>query len=137
MMLTKITNYIKEKCSETSGVFKLFIAAVLTQFALLNIVSIASNNYVKDIPGFESLISSSHLWWGVFGLFGAASLAFEKCIAGSKAVLVLGYISCISSFIILTFDYAKSKPIIHTGGILSVTAAVFLGGLLYGRIKHR
>lgn len=116
-----------------SAVFKAFISMVLVQFAMLSLVSIGCG--VKDIPVAESLVSSAHFWWGLLGLFGAFALVFEKYIKGDKAVLTLGYLSAISSLLILTYDFAGSQPPILTGGILTFTATMFLGGLLYGRLK--
>lgn len=117
-----------------AAVFKAFISFVLVQFALLSLVSVTTG--VKDIPVAEGLVDSVHFWWGLLGLFGAASLIFEKFISGDKAVLTLGYLSAITSFVILSYDFAASRPPVLTGGILSVTASIFLGGLLYGKIKR-
>jgi hypothetical protein len=117
-----------------SAVFKLFIAVVLFQFALLSIASIS--NGISDIPILESHIASSHFWWGLFGLLGSFSLVFENYIKNDKAMLSFGYISAITSFILLSYDFVSRKPPIHTGGILSVTAGIFLGGILYGKLTR-
>jgi hypothetical protein len=119
--------------NSVEAVFKAFVAVVLIQFAALSLVSIT--NDVVDVPVLESVVSSAHFWWGLMGLYGAACLLFEKYIKGDKLVCVSGYLAAILSFLLLSFDFAASKPPIHTGGILAVTASVFLGGMLYGRIR--
>jgi len=120
-----------------SSVFKLFISTVLIQFAFLSLVSVGTHNAIQDVPMVENICSSAHFWWGLLGLFGACSLTFEKYIKGSIGVLVAGYLSAISSLALLSYDFITTKPPVHTGGILAATAVVFLGGILYGRIKGR
>jgi len=136
-LFNKIKNIFTESVEyhtkTPSAVFKAFISMVLIQFAMLSLVSIGCG--VKDIPVAEGVVSSAHFWWGLLGLFGASALAFEKYIKGDKLMLVLGYLSAILSLSVLTYDFAGSQPPILTGGILTATAIMFLGGLLYGRLK--
>lgn len=141
--MSKLTSTIKKIAKDTfeyhtespSSLFKVFVSIVLSQFALLSLLSVS--NGMKDVPVLEGLLGSSHYWWGLLGLFGASSILFEKYIKGNLPVLAFGYLSAMSSFVLLSYDFAASRPPIHTGGILSATASIFLGGLLYGRLKHR
>jgi hypothetical protein len=139
--LTAIKDIVEEAfgfhASSPTALFKLFISTVLIQFAVLSLVSISTNGAVKDIPNLEAVWYSSHFWWGLLGLFGACSLVFERYIKGSLSVLVTGYLSAIASLALLSYDFITTKPPVHTGGILAATAVVFLGGILYGRIKAR
>lgn len=120
--------------STNTSIFKLFVATVLVQFSLLSVMSVSAG--FSDIPILESVFASSHMWWGFLGMFGAFSLLFENFIKKDKFALSIGYISAIMSFILLSYDFVARKPPIHTGGILSVTAGIFLGGLLYGHHKR-
>jgi hypothetical protein len=131
LIFRDVANY---HTSGHAAVFKLFVSVVLFQFAFLSLLSVSAD--FSDIPVLESSMYSSHFWWGFLGLFGALSLLFEKYILKDKVVLSLGYLSAIMSLILLSYDFVARKPPIHTGGILSVTAGIFLGGILYASIKR-
>lgn len=135
---------IKEIIAETreyhvgkpAAVFKLFIAAVLVQFSILSLCNLGTNGCMEALPQLADTMRSANYWWGLLGIFGACSIVFEKYFMGYLPMLVIGYASAMSSLSILSFYLITAKPPIHAGGILAATAVVFLGGLLYGRIKR-
>jgi hypothetical protein len=120
-----------------SAVFRLFVAVVLIQFSVLSLVNIESNGSFHAVDTLENTVTSAKYWWGISGLYGAVSLLFERYIKGSLPLIIAGYVAAIISLASLSYDYITTKPPVHTGGILAATTVVFLGGLLYGRIKRR
>ena len=133
---TVVKDAIEFHKDSPSAVFKVFISTVLVLFAVLSLVSNEVAPSVNVLPTLEKTLTSVNYWWGVLGLFGASSLLFEKYIKGNIVVLILGYSAAISSLGLLSYDFVTTKPPVHTGGILAATAVVFLGGLLYGRVKR-
>lgn len=139
--LTKCKDICRESLDfhvgSPTAVYKLFIATVLVLFSLLSLVSISTGNAIQDVPVLEKSMASAHFWWGLLGLYGASTLFFEKYVKGSLLTVISGYVSAILSLSLLSYDFLTTKPPIYSGGILAATAVVFLGGLLYGRVKHR
>lgn len=119
-----------------AAVFKLFVACVLVQFSVLSLCSISTGGSVEALPNLASTMTSLNYWWGLLGIFGAFSIVFEKYLMGYIPMLLIGYGSAMSSLGLLSYYLMTAKPPIHAGGILAATTVVFLGGLLYGRVKR-
>lgn len=117
---------------ETPGaVFRLYMAVVLFLFALLSFCAVDLRVDPTTLDGLHDLVLSSPFWWGQFSLFGAASLIFRSRIAGWKLGAFLGDVSSVCMFSFLSYEYLTSKPPIYAGGIMAITAVLFLiGGLI-------
>lgn len=117
--------------------FKAFIVSVLIQFAALSFAAVQLPDTYSAIPVVENLFSSSSFWWGWLGLFGAITLVLEYHVSKWFAGVVCGYVAAILSFVVLVYDLLYHEPPIYTGGIMSVTAVIFLGALVYERVRSK
>jgi hypothetical protein len=115
--------------------FKGYMVAILIQFAILSLLSINLPNTFTALNVGKSMLLDPHYWWGVSCLFGAACIGFEHSLRGWRAGVTSGYVCAIVSFIYLSYDYMLREPPIYAGTIVSVTASIFLGGLIYGRVR--
>jgi hypothetical protein len=118
------------------AMFKGFVVAVLAQFSALSFFSIAGPTQFTVLHTLQTAFVSAHYWWGVASLLGAATLLFEPVLSTQRGMLLCGYTAAICSFAVLSFDFLLSRPPIYAGGVLSVTTIIFLGGLLYERVRR-
>jgi predicted membrane channel-forming protein YqfA (hemolysin III family) len=108
-------------------VFRMYTAAVLTQFAVLSFCS------VQMVEPSDMAMDLS-FWWGISSAFGACSLVFKSKFKSWRLGAFLSEGAAVATFVTLSYDYLTRKPPIIAGSVLSATAAAFLiGGLIYER----
>ena len=108
-------------------VFRLYMATVLFQFALMSFCSV-------KLVEFTDMLFDGAFWWGIFSGFGACSLALRSKFMSWYLGALLSEIAAVLAFVSLSYDYLTRKPPIVAGSVLAATAAVFLiGGLVYER----
>lgn len=113
--------------NKPSSVFRVYMAAVLLQFAILSLCSVRLVEY-------SDMLFDVNFWCGIFSGFGACSLAFKSHFKHWRAGAICSEIAAVATFIVLSYDYLTRKPPIVAGSVLSATAAVFLiGGLIHER----
>lgn len=136
-----MTNTIKEALTEfkTSrfGLFRGFVVAVLVQFSLLSCAGISSTCSLEVLPVLSTLANSADYWWCFISLFGALVLTFEHTFRKCLAFVYFGYASAIVSLLVLGLDFILREPPVYTAASLTITVAIFFGGLVYDRIKGR
>lgn len=127
--MRKIVNIIVQ---ETPGaIFRLYMAAVLLQFALLSFCSVNLTCESGTPERLHDLFLSTGFWYGQFSLFGAISLIFRSKVAQWKLGAFLGDLASVTMFGFLSYEYLTHRPPIYAGGIMAVTAILFLiGGLI-------
>lgn len=119
-----------------AAVLKAFLAAVLVQFSILSFVSIVLPNGLEVVPTLHHIVQTSDYWWGLVSLIGAVFFVLEYHVRNWVVGQVVGYTSAIVSFGALVYDFAFRNPPVYAGVVLASTATIFIGGLVYDRLRR-
>lgn len=120
-------------------VFRLYVGIILVLFSALSFCEVTFDTELHLVDQLEAILLHASFWFGFSSLFGAITLFWQSKFQGWKFGLVSGYLSALTSFTFLSYEYAMQKPPVLTGLVITITLTIFIaiGGILNGVTRRQ